>query len=236
MYKKQSFETNVLNTITREAPNYYNYLVKKHYLLYSPSFKNKNIYEVEAKTFNYKHLTGVTSELNGRDFFIKAINGTLNTADFHITREGYTYRQSKDVIKDKMKALCSMDSIFSQQSQAVESFERPSFHCSVAVSSGDTLLGYTISKPHLPMSLLHVDLSKKYTTNEPLLILSGPSSSKKYDKLVKGNYLDIVTAYPALRNYLSDELIDETSKIMPSILIFKELYNLFDTYPDYIEL
>ncbi|MCD8204907.1 MAG: PBECR4 domain-containing protein [Coprobacillus sp.] len=234
MDKKQNFEEWVRNTIIQSAHIYYKYLVKNHYLLYSPSFKINSIYEATADISNFKHLTGVSSELKGRQFFWKASSGSLTIDDFQISKNNLDYKQSKPIIRQKMICLRQLDSLYNSCTYATEAYQRQTFSCSFAISYKNVTLGYTTAKPHVPISIMDIDLHSKAATNEPLLILCDTSLSKKYDTLVKGTYFDIVVAYAALRTCLSDELIGEVAEEIPSILIYRDIYNYFDAFPNYI--
>ncbi len=229
----QEFKEWVKNTVIYESKNYYDHLVKHHYLIYSPEFKSRPYYEAKASISNYLHLTGVSTSLSAIDFFKKAYSGSLILDDFSVARENQSYGQAAAVIRNKLKSLPNINNLFNKGTLVEEDYERLTFSCSFAVENKKTIIGYTNGSKCVPMSLIWGNLKNPVSS---LIILETDSSSKKYNHLNVGTYLDLVVAYPTLRNYLSEELIDETSKVVPSILIFKELYNLFDTYPDYIEL
>ena len=71
------FKERVKNVIINESLNYKKYYADYQYLICSDAFVIKKYYIIDAKLYNYPHLTGVNLLLSPKEFFNKCYNGTF---------------------------------------------------------------------------------------------------------------------------------------------------------------
>ena len=95
MEEKKSFQERVKDTVTEYANQYKDYFVDYDYLICSNAFKHSDYYIVQAHETNFKHLTGLSSEISAGEFFEKCYNGTLEESDFTISKKGVSDKTQK---------------------------------------------------------------------------------------------------------------------------------------------
>ena len=86
MNSEISFKSRVRDVIVENAKTYYSTFVEFDYLIFSEAFDNNEYYIISACEDNYKHLTGVHSELSAEEFFAKCLNQTLTEDDFNFIK------------------------------------------------------------------------------------------------------------------------------------------------------
>ena len=71
------FKTRVVNTVKACAIKYQANLVDYDYLLCSEAFIKNKYYIINAHKDNFLHLVGINAIMSAKQFFEKAIDGTL---------------------------------------------------------------------------------------------------------------------------------------------------------------
>ena len=203
MKEKISFKTRVRDAIIDNAIYYRNDFTEYDYLIYSKDFKNRHYYIISAENDNYKHLTGVQTELSGNDFFDKCIAGSLTEEDFSFSKKNQSEKEVKGSVRRKITVLPLMKNLFNGTAKIEEDFEKNRIRCSFAAGSADCTLGFVITDDKArPKTLLKGDEIDKEKSCTIGCVLRKKRSSKHFNELLFGDLT-------AIQNELGqDGLID----------------------------
>lgn len=209
-----SFKTRVKNEVIGNAGIYYSCFVCRDYLVLSPAFHRKPYYEISAHKGNYLHLTGVSTHLSAESFFDKCLNGTLTEDDFTLGGASRDGKTAKGAIRDKIRALPSMPSIISAGCLVEEDFKKNRISCSFASSDGAITMGFISLQRAFPMTLLRGDELDHSKAADAKVILSKSQDAELYSSILVGTVHDLVGAYDAIKNKVSDELRSSISALI----------------------
>jgi len=196
--KSVSFKKRVLDEIVKHANDYLSVFVGYDYLIYSDKFRAQPFYILSAKEGNYKHLTGVISDISPYEFFSRCISGTLNEDDFGftLTKPDGTVADMKGIVKKKIKALSYMSNFFYAKPVAEENFIRGNVSCTLASSDNKITIGFENRMASRPKTLL---LGNEIRTPIDItLILSRKRGGKKFDTIIQGDIASFHATFPGL--------------------------------------
>ena len=192
MKEKSSFTTRVCEAIIDNAAEYEKAFAEYDYLLYSKDFKNRRYYIISAEKDNYKHLTGVQTELSGKEFFEKCLTCSLTEDDFSFSKKNQSEKEVKGSVRRKITVLPLMKDIFNGTTKVEEDFEKNRIRCSFAAGSIDFTLGFVVTDDKArPKTLLKGDEINKEKSCSIDCILRKHRSSKHFNELLFGDILDI---------------------------------------------
>ncbi|WP_251443903.1 PBECR4 domain-containing protein [Veillonella intestinalis] len=173
-----SFKENIRRKLIVGANIYANNFLNQEYLIYSRLFKYKKYYILTAKEDNFLHLTGVTGNLEPKNFFEKCLTETLSVDDFEIFS-----KQQKGSVRRKVAVLESACQMFSQELvMAEEYFEKNKIRCVLASSDGGCTLGFTDTRIHVPQTLLKGNVLKYPVPIEA--ILSRKTGEERFENII----------------------------------------------------
>ena len=162
-----SFKEKVKNLLLVAAQQYFT-LLNKTIVIKSDKFKYQEKYSIKFNKDNFLHLTGVISKLNAKDFFDKCFNSSINEDDFD-----YDAVKNKTNIKNKLRCLITISTMFSKELLAQEQFEKNRVICKIATTDGLFTLGFTGGKycvyPKTVLNKNHLDESKPIIKVIPLI-------------------------------------------------------------------
>lgn len=124
----------IRNDIILAVDKYKNHLVGRCFLYV---FDNRYI-EVTFKANNFKHLTGVDSNLYGKDFYNRAKKHTLTTSQFYFSKE-HPYNAAKK----KIKYLHRLDELTNTDIFLLEKMETDTITYKFGFTNLDFSLGLT---------------------------------------------------------------------------------------------
>ena len=130
--------------------------VNYDYLVCSTAFKLNPFYVIDAKEDNYKHLTGVLTEMSALQFYRKCIDGSLTENDFGFEKAGQSKNEVRNFVKLKISILPFIGSIFSPDTLVEENFTKGRITCSFATSTSKLTLGFSVGKAVRPKFLENV--------------------------------------------------------------------------------
>ncbi len=204
----------IISEITKAAKDYKQNLVGKTFLYV---FDNRYI-EVMFKTKDFKHLTGVDTNLSAQDFYKKAHTGTLQTSQiFFSSRHPYKLAQKK------LKHLQNISSLAMGESFMLEDIRTHT--ASYAYGTTDLAFSLCLNKEYdsngveqgdcfIAESLRDGDSFSK--SNDVFVITHTYSKSndkKKYDQEIYCEQNHSVHTLPVnIKNMLSEHLIDNQTK------------------------
>lgn len=185
---KVSFKTRVRNVISDNAEGYKSYFVDYNYLIYSKKFKNHEYYIISAERDNYKHLTGVQSNLGAKEFFEKCMDKTISEDDFDFNRDSESEKIIKGSVRRKINVLPLMNSIFTPETLIEEDFQKNSIRCTFAVGSSNCTLGFILAGDCArPMTLLKGNEVNKDLSCEIDFVLRKLKTEKYFNEVVFGD-------------------------------------------------
>jgi len=182
-----SFKQRVCDTIKHCAADYKSVFLDCEYLIYSEDFKKNPYYILKAEEGNYKHLTGVNSNIAPYDFFQKCINNTLTENDFDFIRKGMPEAFTKGIVRNKIIALPLMMNMFNEPIIAQENFRKGLVACSVAASDNNITIGFENRIVVRPKTLLRGNELEKGKTVDVSLVLKRSTGAVKFDTIVRGD-------------------------------------------------
>lgn len=192
MEKPISFTTRVRDVIADNAIAYSKYFMEYDYLIYSKDFKNNRYYIISAEKDNYKHLTGVQTELSGNEFFDKCLSGSLTEEDFSFLKKNQSEKEVKGSVRRKISVLPLMKDLFNGSVKIEEDFEKNRIRCSFAAGSADCTLGFVITGDKArPKTLLKGDEIAKDKACTIGCVLRRKRSSNYFNELLFGDLEDI---------------------------------------------
>lgn len=207
MAEQKSFKTRVKEEAIKCSKLYKKLFVDYDYLLCSDAFTKADYYIIQGHEDNYRHLTGVATEVKAETFFDKCYDGTLTEDDFTFEKSGHSVEQTKGAVRDKIRVLPDIGSIFSQNSVVEEGFHKNSIKCSFAAEGCTFTLGFTCTDNAKPMTLLRgkkLDAAKAGTME---LVIRKPRNTKEFNEIVVGD-ADAIKKYGnRIKGLLSADLI-----------------------------
>ena len=206
--KKETFKDRVLNTIVDCSKQYQTTYVEQDHLIVSEAFKKNPYYIIEANGDNYLHLTGVSTSLSAADFYDKCIDGSLTADDFDLVTHNKSEKESKGVIRQKIRNLPLISSTIDDGCLVQEDFRRNSVLCTFASSAGKCTLGFIASPTNVrPKSLLNGSVVDAESSSPLKIRLTRARGEDKFSTLSVGTLDDLASHYNELKDMLSDDLI-----------------------------
>lgn len=207
MAEQKSFKTRVKEEVIKCSKLYKSLFVDYDYLICSDAFARSDYYIIQGHEDNYRHLTGVATEVKAETFFRKCYDETLTEDDFSFEKTGHSEEQTKGAVRDKIRVLPDIGSIFSQNSIVEEGFHKNAIKCSFAAEGCTFTLGFTCSDNAKPMTLLRgkkLDASKASVME---LVIRKPRKEKDFNEIIVGN-IDALKKYGnRIKGLLSEDLI-----------------------------
>ena len=130
------FKENVRKQLLVAAQEYFS-LLNKTIIIKSKHFEFQKIYVIKFDKTTFLHLTGVISTLKAGDFFEKCYNSSISIDDFD-----YDEVKNKTNIKNKLRCLVTISTMFNKELFAQEHFEKNRVICKIATSDGSYTIGF----------------------------------------------------------------------------------------------
>ena len=134
---QNSFKENVRQQLLVAAQEYFT-LLNKIVIIESNDFTYQKRYLIRFNKSNFLHLTGVISNLNAGDFFSKCYDSSITIDDFD-----YDEVKNKTNIKNKLRCLITISSMFNKELLAQEQFVKNRVICKLATSDDSFTIGFT---------------------------------------------------------------------------------------------
>ena len=164
---QSSFKANVKQQLLLAAKDY-SELFDKIILVSSSEFQFEKEYVLRFSKTNFLHLTGVISHLSAEEFFLKCFNETIEEDDFD-----YDKVKNKTNIKNKLKCLVSISTMFNKEVLVQEIFVKNRVVCKLATADDRCTIGFADGHYCLwPKTLLnknHLDESKPIFLVKPIV-------------------------------------------------------------------
>ena len=176
---EMTFKQRVLNEIVKTAFEYKAVFIDYDYLIFSKDSKKKPYYITSASADNYPHLTGEES-------------------DFDFASKNRNERDVKGSVRQKIKMLPFLSTLFHMKLQAEENFIKGKIHCSLATSDNALTIGFTDTELLRPKTLLQSNELNHNKVVEITLVLRRKRGSDKFDTLVQGNAEEFCKSFPDL--------------------------------------
>ena len=198
MNSETSFKSRVRDVIVENAETFYSTFVEFDYLIFSDAFDNNEYYIISACEDNYKHLTGVHSELSAGEFFAKCLNQTLTEDDFDFIKIGQEEKTVKGSVRRKIGVLPNIGKMFNCNVLVEEDYEKNYVKCSFAVADSFCTLGFIDVGTARPNTLLKnntldsskarplelVMRKKRHQSKFVEVIVGSPETRDKYASLI----------------------------------------------------
>jgi len=194
-----SFKQRVLSSIIKHAKDFQSTFVEYEYLLHSSKFTVQPYYIISTMESNYKHLTGVVSELSPYEFFSKCIAETIveSDIDFVFEKPNGTFEDVKDTVRKKIKALPYIENIFCVGLIGEENFIKGKVSCAIATSDNKITLGFEERIFSRPKTLLRGNEIKNPVNID--FILRRKKGEKHFDTIMQGDISSVFTKQFELR-------------------------------------
>ncbi len=134
---QNSFKENVRQQLLVAAQEYFA-LLKKTITIESNDFEFQKKYIIKFNKSNFLHLTGVISSLKAADFFDKCYDSSIAIDEFE-----YNEIKNKTNIKNKLRCLVTISSLFDKELFAQEQFVKNRVICKIATSDGSCTIGFS---------------------------------------------------------------------------------------------
>ncbi len=207
--KSVSFKAKVREAIVMASKMYFEYFVGYEYLLCSEAFKSVAYYIVCADKDNFRHLTGVCTHLNAETFFDRTLGGTLTEEDFDFDKKRQSESEVKGSVRRKISVLPEIGNVFSEGTLVEENFVRNRIRCSFVAGRKSYTLGFTVSEPIKPMSLLKGNCLDVSIARPLDLVLRRRRGTEKFDELILGDR-EVASEYAdVVKNLVSESLSKE---------------------------
>ncbi len=187
MNSEKSFKSRARDVIVFNAEMFYKTFVKFDYLLFSDAFQNRDYYIISACADNYKHLTGVHSELSANDFFLKCMDQTLLEDDFDFIKTGQEEKAVKGSVRRKINVLPNIKNLFESTVYVEEDFERNYVKCSFAVADTVCTLGFINVDTARPNTLLKNNTLNTSKSRQLELVMRRKRGDKVFSEIVLGD-------------------------------------------------
>lgn len=165
----KSFKENVLDSILTGAKSY-QHLLGFDFVVRSDTFRFRSEYVIRFHADNFLHLTGVDTSLSPKEFFFKAVDGSLSLDDFDCEATP----QQKGTVRLKARNIRNIGTFFDRILAVQEKLVSGRVICLLAATDGTFTLGFTGGKTVNPMSLLN-----KNKTDPALAILDFVTEKKR---------------------------------------------------------
>ena len=146
----KSFKENVLDSILTGAKSYQS-LLGFDFVVKSDAFRFRSEYVIRFHADNFLHLTGVGTSLSPKEFFFKAVDGSLSLDDFDCEATP----QRKGMVRLKVRNIRNIGAFFDRTLAVQEKLVSGRVICLFAATDGTFTLGFTGGKMVNPMSLLN---------------------------------------------------------------------------------
>ena len=180
--------------------------VEYDYLLCSEAFVKADYYVIQGHEDNYKHLTGVETQIDAATFFEKCFNGTLDEKDFSFQKWHKSEKEVKGAVRDKLKVLPDIVNLFTEDMMVEEDFCQNIVRCSFAAEMASLTLGFICDGFSKPMTLLR-GKKLKDRAGAIELVLRKCRGEEKYNKMLVGNKDTLIKYGNKISSFLSDELV-----------------------------
>ena len=201
---KISFKERVRLEIIKAAKQYKDVYVDYEYLICSEAFILNDYYIIAATESNFKHLTGIHSDLNSKDFFNKCVQNALSDTDFDFIKKGQDEKAVKGTVRRKIKVLPNMMSLFQVGLQCEENFKKNKIICSFATADQSCTLGFFDLKKARPKSLIKGNELKNPQPVE--LILRKKVGEELFNEIILGDITLLEKYQEKISELISDEL------------------------------
>lgn len=204
---KPSFKSRVRDVAVEYVHGFEDYFVKHEYLLCSEAFENAKYYTVQTYGTQYRHLLGVGPSMDAQTFYNKCMDGSLTEDDISFVKRNQTEAVVKGYTRRKIKCIPKLAGIFSDGARVEEDYQKNSIRCSFATEKESCTVGFTLSSPSRPMTLLSGD-SLSHGKSKPLaLVLRKGVDEEKYSEICVGDIEQLKKYGSAFKELLSDELL-----------------------------
>ncbi len=142
-----------LDILTKSAKLYQENLVSKEIMLIYERDRKLEYIEVQFRIANFKHLTGIESNLNAKNFYKKCKSNKLKIEEFELKKDGTT--------KLKLQVLEQAMS-FPNLIKTIAYYDGYALHFSANMVAGNNLISYGLinnGSIYSPNSLLKKDVS-----------------------------------------------------------------------------
>lgn len=146
----RSFKENVLDSILVGAKSY-QALLGIDFKVKSPSFIERQEYLLRFNEDNFLHLTGVLTSLTAKEFFHKAIDGTLSLDDFDCE----STVALKGTVRCKARNIRDIGTLLDRAVAVAEKLSSGRVYCLFAASDGSCTLGFVGGRILNPNTLLN---------------------------------------------------------------------------------
>ena len=165
---QNSFKQNVRQQLLVAAQEYF-VLLNKTVIIESNDFESQKKYIIKFNKSNFLHLTGVISNLKASVFFDKCHDSSITLDDFN-----YDEIKNKTNIKNKLRCLATISSMFDNELFAQEQFVKNRIICKIATSDGSCTIGFSggihCVYPKTVLNKNRLDESKPIIKVTPILI------------------------------------------------------------------
>lgn len=207
MAEQKSFKTRVKEEAVRCSKIYKDLFVDYDYLLCSEVFVDSDYYIIQGHEDNYEHLTGVGTKISAATFFERCYNGTLVEDDFSFQKRNKSEENVKGAVKDKIRVLPDIASIFNSNTVVEEGFHQNKIACSFATEGVTFTMGFICDGYSKPKTLLR---GKKLNPNRAgtlELVLRRKRGEDKFDEILVGNEDALKKYADKVQAQLSDGLL-----------------------------
>lgn len=154
-----------------EASKSYSKLLDVKISIFSEHFEFSNQYTLRFYKTNFLHLTGVKTSLSAEEFFEKCFNKSIVEQDFDCD----STKETKGIVRQKMKHLVKIGDIFNKKLLFQEKFEKGKVACVIATTNGECTVGFVDAKYCVRPKTI---LDKNHLNKNKQIIEVVPSISK----------------------------------------------------------
>lgn len=201
-----SFKERVKNVIISEVKKYKSVYVDNVYLVCSSAFTQSKYYIIDAKEDNFQHLTGVHSLVSPQMFYEKALNGTLQEADFDFNKKRQSEKSVIGSVRRKIKVLPNMMHIFNGHFNVQEKFVKNRVVCSFATTDNICTIGFRDVGYAIPISLIRGNETDTSKVRQVDIVLKKKQGIDKFDQVVIGDISELLKYYDVIKEKVSDDM------------------------------
>ena len=188
-----SFKQRVLNTIVSCAQDFKSVFLDFEYLIYSDKFSIEPYYIISSTATNYKHLTGVNSNIAPYEFFEMCLNGTITENDFDFAKLGQAESSVKGAVRQKIIALPLMSTLLLGKLTAEENYVQGRINCSLATTDNKITIGFENRTYARPKTLLKGNELNQSKIVDVTLVLRRNKGVDKFDRIIQGDIAEILS-------------------------------------------
>lgn len=203
-----SFKTRVKDAAIAYAHDFEDYYINHEYLIFSEAFENAPYYRVQAYGVQYKHLVGVGMGISPANFYEKSLNGTLTENDISFEKKGQTEAMVKGSIRRKIQCFSGLMRTFESGAYVEEGFEKNSIRCSFASGGFTCTIGFSVSYPARPMTLLKGNELDSAKAKPLSLVLRKNKDESKFSEVYVGDVEELKKHKDSIKDLISDELLE----------------------------